>query len=295
MMFQAPVVDHGPGPTFGLMSYEHQAVQAPQDAAGLAPSGTALLYDLAREPDRWALFLDIDGTLVDIADRPDGITVPPDLPETLEAISHMLGGALALVTGRALVYADALFGSHNFPIAGLHGAERRSASGEIERLEKTRGFIELKERLADEARQWPGVLVEDKGLAVAAHFRQAPEYQPQVEAVMTRFAEAAGPDYALQRGKMVLEIRPARASKGEAVKAFLSEAPFNGRTPITIGDDVTDEAMFKVANEMGGHSIRIEETAADTVATSALPCAAGLRAILTTLAHQHAVSGKDMS
>jgi trehalose 6-phosphate phosphatase len=276
------------------MSYEQDHSKAADDSAR---SGSALLYDLASDPGRWALFLDIDGTLIDIADQPDGITVPPDLPEALEQVSLMLGGALALVTGRALIYADALFGSHRFPIAGLHGAERRSAAGQVERVEKTRDFVDLKERMVDEAQQWPGVLVEDKGLAIAAHYRQAPEYQSQVEALMTRYAALAGADYTLQRGKMVLEIRPARASKGEAVRAFLSEPPFQGRIPVVIGDDVTDEAMFKVANELGGHSIRIEESPAVSVATSALPSAAGLRAILSTLAQQHKQkqAGKDAS
>ncbi len=274
------------------MSYEQTRPEAADDTTR---SGSALLYDLASDPGRWALFLDIDGTLVDIADHPDGITVPPDLPETLEQVSRMLGGALALVTGRALVYADALFGSHRFPIAGLHGAERRSASGAVERVEKTPDFVDLKERIAEEAAQWKGILVEDKGLAVAAHYRLAPEHQPQVEAMMIRYAALAGPNYTLQRGKMVLEIRPARASKGEALRAFLSEPPFQGRIPVVIGDDVTDEAMFKVANELGGHSIRIEESPAVTVATSALPSAAGLRAILGTLAQQQKQSGKDAS
>ncbi|RWX76785.1 trehalose-phosphatase [Neorhizobium lilium] len=274
------------------MSYEPNTLQATLDTV---QSGGAILYDIARDPGRWALFLDIDGTLIDIADSPDGITVPPDLPNTLEQISQLLGGALALVTGRALVYADALFGSHHFPIAGLHGAERRSSSGEVQRLERSGDFAALKERITDQARQWPGVLVEDKGLAIAAHYRQAPEYQQQVEAVMTHFAELAGPDYMLQRGKMVLEIRPSRASKGEALRAFLSEPPFQGRIPIAVGDDLTDEAMFRVANELGGHSIRIEETAAQSIATSALPSAAGLRAILGTLAQQRKQAGKDAS
>jgi trehalose 6-phosphate phosphatase len=274
------------------MSYEPK----PTVAAGhAARSGSVLLQAIAQEPERFALFLDIDGTLVDIADSPDGIKVPHDLAENLTRVSGMLGGALALVTGRALVYADKLFEPHRFPIAGLHGAERRSASGSVDRVEETGDFAHLKARLADEARQWPGVLVEDKGLAVAAHYRQAPEYQQPVEAVMVRFARLAGTDYTLQRGKMVLEIRPARASKGEALRAFLAEQPFEGRLPIAIGDDVTDEAMFKVANELSGHSIRIEETAAQSVATSALPSAAELRAILGALAQQQIQAGKDAS
>ncbi len=272
------------------MSYEPKPNQAASDAA---QSGSALFHDIGQNPGRWALFLDIDGTLVDIADKPDNIIVPPDLAENLARVSQLLDGALALVTGRALVYADALFGGRTFPIAGLHGAERRSPSGTVDRVESRPEFAALKLRIEEGVRQWPGILVEDKGLAIAAHYRQAPELQQEVEAIMIRFAELAGPDYTLQRGKMVLEIRPARASKGEAVRAFLSEAPFRGRRPITIGDDVTDEAMFKVANELGGHSIRIDETAAPSVATSTLSSAAELRAILGALAQQQTQAGKD--
>ena len=261
------------------------------DAHPLEPKGNVgadgqalLVSELHDRPDRWALFLDIDGTLIDIADTPDGIIVPPGLPADLAALSQHLGGALALVTGRALPYADRLFKPVTFPIAGLHGAERRSASGTVERVEPGEAFVSLKTALAKEASAWTGVLVEDKGLAVAAHYRQAPERQAEVEAMMERALRQAGPDFTLQRGKMVLEIRPARASKGEAIKAFLSEPPFAGRLPITIGDDVTDEAMFKVANERGGLSIRISDMPAETVAGATISSAERLRSIISTLA-----------
>jgi trehalose 6-phosphate phosphatase len=248
-------------------------------------SGTGLLSGLSLQPEKWALFLDIDGTLIDIAETPDAIVVPPDLAENLHRLSGLLGGALALVTGRALPYADALFPPYHFPIAGLHGAERRSPSGAISRVEVHSGFNALKAALAGEARQWPGVLIEDKGLAIAAHYRLAPEYRAAVEATMERYFQLAGPDFTLQRGKMVVELRPAQASKGHAIKAFLAEPPFVGRLPITIGDDVTDEAMFRVANELGGYSIRITETPAETAATRTLGSAAELRAILAAAAH----------
>lgn len=235
------------------------------------------------EPDKWAIFLDIDGTLIDIAASPDDIFVPPELPEHLHRLSDLLGGGLALVTGRALPYADKLFSPYRFPIAGLHGAERRSASGTIDRTEPSANFEDIKTAIRREAAQWQGVLVEDKGLAVAAHYRQAPEHQQQVEAMMTHYLDLAGPEFTLQRGKMVLEVRPAGASKGEALKAFLAEPPFVGRTPIAVGDDVTDEAMFRVANQLGGHSIRIVETSAQTAATSTLSSVSELRALIATL------------
>ena len=239
---------------------------------------------LADEPERWALFLDIDGTLIDLAPTPDAIVVPPDLPRHLQAVSERLGGALALVTGRALTYADALFHPHQFPIAGLHGSERRLADGTVDRVSATEAFQDVKDALKAAAARWPGVLVEDKGAAVAAHYRQAPERQAEVEDLMRFYLLQAGKDFTLQRGKMVFEIRPARADKGGAVGTYLSEAPFAGRTPIAIGDDLTDEAMFAVANSLNGRSIRVAEIAGDTAADSIIPSAALLREALSRIA-----------
>ncbi|MFN7103377.1 MAG: trehalose-phosphatase [Pseudorhizobium sp.] len=239
---------------------------------------------LTREPQTWALFLDIDGTLIDLAPSPDDIVVPPDLAADLTAVSGLLGGALALVTGRALPYADQLFQPHTFPIAGLHGSQRRTADGTVSQVAATTAFEEVKSELQAAAGQWPGVLIEDKGAAVAAHYRQAPEHQAEVEAAMEYYLLQAGPDFTLQRGKMVFEIRPARANKGGALQSYLSEAPFEGRRPIAIGDDVTDEAMFEVVNDLEGHSIRVAETEGGTAARSIVASAADVRQALAAIA-----------
>ncbi|MDO1580746.1 trehalose-phosphatase [Rhizobium oryzicola] len=249
----------------------------------LAASDEQPLAPLLAEPDQWALFLDIDGTLVDLAETPDSVVVEPGLTDTLQALSHRLGGALALVTGRALPYADQLLQPLALPIAGLHGAERRRADGSVDAVTPEPSFVTLKRSLERVTSDWDGVIIEDKGGAVAAHFRQAPERQASLEAVMAAALSEAGPDYSLQRGKMVLEIRPARANKGSAVEAFLSEAPFSGRKPIAIGDDLTDEAMFRFANEAGGLSIHIGE-AADTAAQFTLPSPDALRQALRRIA-----------
>lgn len=256
---------------------------SPVDANSLS-TGDFIHQKLMLEPERWALFLDIDGTLIDLAETPDGITVQADLAANLSLLSKRLNGALALVTGRAMPYADALFNPYSFPIAGLHGSERRDPSGKIERIEISPAFEALKADLAEEAREWPGVLIEDKGAAVAAHYRQSPERQESVEATMSRYLDRAGSDFKLQRGKMVVEIRPARAGKGHAVEAFMQQEPFKGRKPITIGDDVTDEEMFAIANQSGGVSIRISETPSKTIAQLSLPSAAHMRAIIAALA-----------
>ena len=243
-----------------------------------------LVDALTREPDAWALFLDIDGTLVDIAPSPDAIVVPPDLPGNLVTLSRRLKGALALVTGRSLPYADKLFQPHAFPVAGLHGAQRRMFDGSVDAVAATSAFEEVKTALAAAAGQWPGVLVEDKGAAVAAHYRQAPEWRDEVEKAMEFYLLQAGSDFTLQRGKMVFEIRPARANKGSAVQSYLEEAPFRGRRPIAIGDDVTDEEMFRVVNRMGGPSIRIADAPGDTEARGIIASAEDLRQALARAA-----------
>lgn len=264
------------------MSYQAQPHKSlkPQQV-----SGTSFLFNLLRSSAAdWALFLDIDGTLLDLADTPDGIAVPPALPQQLDQLSRKLGGAVALVTGRALPYADKLFTPYRFPIAGLHGAELRRVDGRIEQAEPTAQFEALKAELRNETSGFDGVLIEDKGAAVAAHYRLAPQRQAELEPLMETFLAKAGEDWTLQRGKMVLEIRPASADKGHAVETFLSDAPFAGRLPIAIGDDITDEAMFHVANRLGGHSIRVGAPLSGTAATLTLPNSAALRELIAHLA-----------
>lgn len=253
----------------------------------LRPSDAAIRHLIRRltdEPDRWALFLDIDGTLLDLAARPDDIQVPLSLPHDLNAVSARLGGALALVTGRSLPYADRLFAPFRFPIAGLHGAEFRSVDGETTIVSATPAFMELKQRLVDNTAWMEGVLIEDKGAAVAAHYRLAPAYNTALEKLMQDVAEEAGPDWVLQPGKMVFEIRPARADKGEAVASYLEEPGFAGRLPIAIGDDLTDETMFALANARGGQSIRVGSLNPATCALSRASSPSAVRSALATVA-----------
>lgn len=237
--------------------------EAPQDIPPAIEDAFAMIR---QQPEKWAVFLDIDGCLLDLAPTPDEIYVPPDLPPAIEKLRLKLGGALALVTGRGLVYADALFDPFPFPIAGLHGAEMRGPDGKMIYAEAPAAFAQLKSALAEEAKSMPGVLIEDKGAAVAAHYRLAPHYELTLGERMRAFADAAGPDWALQLGKMVYEIRPARASKGDAVERFLSEPPFHGRLPLALGDDLTDESMFAVANARGGLTFRVGKSEAKTCA-----------------------------
>ena len=203
-----------------------------------------------------ALFLDVDGTLLEIAPTPYAVSVSGDVRERLRALFSASGGAVALVSGRAIADLDSLFAPLRLPSAGLHGFERRGASGYRTRplpsaaaLEAARGaMLDLAERHA-------GLLVEDKRFALALHYREAPHLEDAVVKAMENVATRLAGELELQRGKMVVELRPAGATKAEAVTAFLAEAPFARRLPIFIGDDLTDEPAFELVNRFDGLSV----------------------------------------
>ena len=208
------------------------------------------------KPD-WALFLDVDGTLLDIAARPDEARVPAGLREDLAALSQRLGGALALVSGRAIVAVDRLFKPLRLPVAGQHGAELRRASGEpMRRLEREVDFERLRAPLERFAASWPGILVEWKGLSVAVHCLSAPGSRGELGAVLT---DAVGKmdGIELMDSRSGFDLKPRGVSKGTAVEWFLVEPPFRGRLPVFAGDDVTDEGGFAAALLHGGLAIRV--------------------------------------
>jgi trehalose 6-phosphate phosphatase len=209
------------------------------------------------DPD-WALFLDFDGTLVEIADRPDAVRVPADLGRTLQAVKDRLGGAMAIVTGRAIDVIDGFLAPDRFDVAGLHGAEHR-LGGELfpcrpeDHPDLRQAIEDLEERFAFE----PGVLIEDKGCSVAVHWRLAPEAEDFASDTIKEMAAALGSRYRLQLGKAVAEVLPARATKGGIIQYLLTQAPYRDRRPIFIGDDLTDEHAFEVVDSLDGISIRV--------------------------------------
>jgi trehalose 6-phosphate phosphatase len=207
----------------------------------------------------WAIFLDIDGTLVEIAETPQGVQLDPALITTLTSLLRVSDGAVALVSGRSIETIDRLFSPLRPPAAGLHGCERRTARGEVSRLvQPPEGLTEARDRLLAFARARPGVFIEDKRLALAIHYRGAPERRAEIRQAVDTAAAALGPGVRVLSGKMVFEIRPAGVDKGAAIEAFMAEPPFLGRIPVFIGDDLTDEDGFMVVNRLGGHSIRID-------------------------------------
>jgi trehalose 6-phosphate phosphatase len=236
---------------------------------------------------RWALFLDFDGTLVDIAERPDAVVVEPDLPDALARLSDALGRAFALVSGRPITTLDGFIGRDDFDAAGLHGLEVRIAGvlhpcrpEDHPLLRRSIGWLR-------ETLDAPGVVIEDKGCSVGVHWRLAPDHAARAKEAAEELAIELGPEYRIQHGKMVAEVLPAPAGKGGAIARFLDDARYDGRVPLFAGDDLTDEDGFAVVNARGGASIRVGE--GETQATHRVDSAAVLRAILRRWADAGAV------
>jgi len=206
----------------------------------------------------WCLFLDVDGTLLDLAPTPGAVVVEPGLMELRPRLRRAAGGALALVSGRTIADLDRLFGALGLPVAGLHGGERRDAAGGLhvervihEQLDAVRaGLQEL-------ASAHPGLLLEDKGVALALHFQGARDLEHRLRAEVALLVAPLVPHYALLDGHAVIEIKPAVYTKEAAVTAFMQEAPFAGRLPIFIGDDQTDYGGFQAVRRFGGLAIAV--------------------------------------
>lgn len=205
----------------------------------------------------WALFLDVDGTLVEIAAAPDAVHVPPDLVALLDRLERGLGGALALVSGRTIETLDTLFSPLRLAAAGNHGLERRLAGGPVFRPAMSPAIAPARTAMEAFAGAHDGVILEDKHLSVALHFRAAPEAGGGAQALAEAIAADSDGGLFVQHGKMMVELRPPDGDKGSAIAEFMGEAPFAGRLPVFVGDDVTDERGFAVINAMGGHSIRV--------------------------------------
>ena len=229
---------------------------------------------------RIALFCDFDGVLVDIAERPHLVAVDEGLPAILRAVSRRLDGAFAIVSGRRIADLDSFLRSDMLNAAGLHGVEwrlagewRSSARADLGAVAET-----LAERLPEGSRMF----VENKGGALALHWRGAQDEGATGLEIMTQLAAQLGPEWRLQLGKSVAELLPADAHKSAAILRFMMEPPFQGRVPVFAGDDLTDEPGFGVVNEMGGLSIHVGS--AQTQARIRLPNGAAFRALLAELA-----------
>jgi trehalose 6-phosphate phosphatase len=206
----------------------------------------------------WAFFLDVDGTLAELAPSPAEAHVADALRHAVTALHAATGGALALVSGRPIADGDAMIGTACLPVAGLHGLERRDAGGVVRRdTSSAEPMHRARRRIASLVERHGGLLLEDKGLTLALHYRAAPALASFAHRTMREIQAEAGAGYCIQHGKRVVELRPAGRDKGTAVSDFMGEAPFRGRLPVYVGDDATDEHAFQVVNAMGGHSIKV--------------------------------------
>ena len=197
-----------------------------------------------------SLFLDFDGTLVDIAPRPDAVRVSAELADLLSRLQQCLGGRVAILTGRAVADVDQLLGDATMTVGGHHGLETRDGGARGRRPAMLDSVVSELRRLEGD---FPGVLVEDKPLGVALHYRQAPEAEQACRLAAEAAARRSGLE--IQPGKMVFELKPPGANKGDALRAMMADAPFDGTRPIFLGDDLTDEPAFQAAQDMGGAGV----------------------------------------
>ncbi|PYP59719.1 MAG: trehalose-phosphatase [Gemmatimonadetes bacterium] len=211
----------------------------------------------APRPD-WAYFFDIDGTLVDLADAPGAAGPDGDVQRLLVDLYRATGGAVALISGRSIADIDRLVPDLRLPAAGQHGIERRDAAGRVSHHALPSPALDAVRRgLAAAVARHPGLLLEDKGLSLALHYRRAPRLAGYAHRLVRSLLVASDGTYGVQGGKRVVEIKPAGKDKGVAVLEFLQEDPFRGRTPVFVGDDSTDEHAFVTVNRLHGHSVKV--------------------------------------
>lgn len=210
----------------------------------------------APAPRRYAFFFDVDGTLAEIQPRPELVFIPPSTLAALERL-HAGGIPVAVISGRPLAQLDALLAPLQLPAAGVHGAERRDATGELRNLAlDNQALARIQRELQQACSEHPGLHLENKSVAFALHFRQAPELEEVARTLAEDFAQRYAEVLTLQPGKCVFELARG-ASKGEVIRAFMQEPPFAGCIPVFLGDDLTDEAGFAAVNALGGRSIKV--------------------------------------
>jgi trehalose 6-phosphate phosphatase len=208
-----------------------------------------------------ALLLDVDGTLIDIANTPEGVVVPATLRTTLRDLLAQSGGAVALVSGRTVDALDRLFAPLRTPAIGGHGAELRfSSDGQVLTQRSSRLGDSLRGHLQELTKIDPGLLVEDKLHSVAVHYRLAPKREADLkQRVAAIVADENSDRIEILFGKDVIDVKPKDFNKGTAVIELMSHPPFAARTPLFIGDDTTDESVFAILPELSGTGFSVEK------------------------------------
>jgi trehalose 6-phosphate phosphatase len=203
-----------------------------------------------------AVFIDLDGTLIELAPRPDLINVPAGLPQQLRDLSTFLEGALAILSGRSVVAVEDMLGPVPIILCGVHGAELKEPGKPIQYLGQPVPSA-LRSGIEALAIRWPALLVEDKGQAMAVHIRQSPDLATDVAAALDALVSHLGPDHQVMRGDAVFEVKPKALSKGTALRQLMLRPDFATRRPVFLGDDTTDEDGFIAAAALGGDAIAV--------------------------------------
>ncbi|WP_416355021.1 trehalose-phosphatase [Aureimonas phyllosphaerae] len=209
------------------------------------------------DPARHALFLDFDGTLVELVDRPEDVYIAPHAVERLAAIQSACDGAFAVISGRRIADLAHILAPLRFAAAGVHGLERREApDGEVIPLAGPAALDAIRLVLSIGVTEEPRLRLEDKGTGLVIHYRGYPELEPVARELVTRAVQDE-PGFAVMRGDNIVEVHLAGMDKGKAIAAFMTREPFVGRVPIYIGDDTTDEFGFAAVKALNGVSIKV--------------------------------------
>jgi trehalose 6-phosphate phosphatase len=203
-----------------------------------------------------AVFLDIDGTLIDLAARPDAVVVPAGLSDILASVAKRSGGALAILSGRKMADIDHLLGP-GLPCAAEHGAVIRDAAGAVTQMvQRPVEYDHWCKVLHRYAQIMPGVIIEEKQFSLVVHYRQAPEHEAELGTLVERLI-GGSEDAVLLLAHCAYEMKPRGGNKGDALAAFMTQAPFAGKMPVFVGDDVTDEPAIRKAGALGGVGLHV--------------------------------------
>lgn len=205
----------------------------------------------------WAVFLDIDGTLLDFAPTPESVAVPPSLRETLASLREALGGALALITGRRIADVDRIFAPLKLPVSGQHGAEARRNQSQCVFAPEGSALQTILAPVYAFAADHPGIRIENKELSAAVHYRGAEEHRDALGRLLEKALAQSNADFTVVPGHLVFDVKQRSVSKGSALDWFMTEPPFMSRTPIFAGDAGTDEDGFAASLARGGYAIRV--------------------------------------
>ena len=214
---------------------------------------STLVKKLSRN--KLAIFLDVDGTLIPHADHPDSIVLPKNLKFILYGLRNKLNGALALISGRMIKDVQNIFCPLKLYLSGIHGLEYSYNLEQYSINSKEDFPLKLYEELYKFSKDYPGIMIEKKNISVALHYRHAPGIENKAVKIINRLI--TGTNLKLLKGNKVLELVPKNTNKGKAINYFMNKHPFLNKTPIFIGDDITDEYGFKFVNNVGGYSIKV--------------------------------------